>query len=85
MQSEVLVAIISFAGTAVGSIVAVVTANSLTNYKIEELRKQVEKHNTIIDRVYQLEAEDKVKNEEIKVINHRIEDLEKRRLKNDSN
>ena len=64
MQSEVLVAIISFAGTAVGSIVAVVTANSLTNYKIEELRKQVEKHNTIIDRVYQLEAEDKVKNEE---------------------
>ena len=78
MQSEVLVAIISFAGTAVGSIVAVVTANSLTNYKIEELRKQVEKHNTIIDRVYQLEAEDKVKNEEIKVINHRIEDLEKK-------
>lgn len=81
MQSEVLVAIISFAGTAVGSIVAVVTANSLTNYKIEELRKQVEKHNTIIDRVYQLEAEDKVKNEEIKVINHRIEDLEKKEVK----
>lgn len=81
MQSEVLVAIISFAGTAVGSIVAVVTANSLTNYKIEELRKQVEKHNTIIDRVYRLEAEDKVKNEEIKVINHRIEDLEKKEVK----
>ena len=81
MQSEVLVSIISFAGTAVGSIVAVVTANSLTNYKIEELRKQVEKHNTIIDRVYQLEAEDKVKNEEIKVINHRIEDLEKKEVK----
>lgn len=81
MQSEVLVAIISFAGTAVGSIVAVVTANSLTNYKIEELRKQVEKHNTIIDRVYQLEAEDKVKNEEIKEINHRIEDLEKKEVK----
>lgn len=81
MQSEILVAIISFAGTAVGSIVAVVTANSLTNYKIEELRKQVEKHNTIIDRVYQLEAEDKVKNEEIKVINHRIEDLEKKEVK----
>lgn len=81
MQSEVLVAIISFAGTSVGSIVAVVTANSLTNYKIEELRKQVEKHNTIIDRVYRLEAEDKVKNEEIKVINHRIEDLEKKEVK----
>lgn len=77
MANEVLVAIISFAGTAVGSIVAVVTANSLTNFKIEDLRKQVEKHNTIVDRVYKLEASDQVRTEEIKVINHRIEDLEK--------
>lgn len=77
MTNEVLVAIISFAGTAVGSIVAVVTANSLTNFKIEELKKQVEKHNTIVDRVYKLEASDQVRTEEIKVINHRIEDLEK--------
>lgn len=77
MNSEILVALISFAGTAVGSIVAVVTANSLTNFKIEELRKQVEKHNTIVDRVYKLEASDQVRTEEIKVINHRIEDLEK--------
>lgn len=77
MGNDVLVAIISFAGTAVGSIVAVVTANSLTNFKIEELKKQVEKHNTIVDRVYKLEAADQVRTEEIKVINHRIEDLEK--------
>ncbi len=73
MNSEILVALISFAGTAVGSIVA----NSLTNYKIEELKKQVEKHNSMIDRVYKLEAADQVRTEEIKVINHRIEDLEK--------
>ena len=77
MNSEILVALISFAGTAVGSIVAVVTANSLTNFKIEELKKQVEKHNTIVDRVYKLEASDQVRTEEIKVINHRIENLEK--------
>ena len=77
MNNEISVAIISFAGTAVGSIVAVVTANSLTNFKIEELKKQVEKHNTIVDRVYKLEASDQVRTEEIKVINHRIEDLEK--------
>jgi hypothetical protein len=77
MDNEILVAIISFAGTAVGSIVAVVTANSLTNFKIEELKKQVEKHNTIVDRVYKLEASDQVRTEEIKVINHRIDDLEK--------
>jgi len=77
MNNEILVAILSFAGTAVGSIVSIVTANSLTNFKIEELKKQVEKHNTIVDRVYKLEASDQVRTEEIKVINHRIEDLEK--------
>ena len=77
MGNEIIISILSFAGTAVGSIVAIVTASSLTNYKIEELTKKVEKHNTIVDRVYKLEASDQVRTEEIKVINHRIEDLEK--------
>lgn len=38
--------------------------------------KKVEKHNQVIDRVYKLEQADAVEEEEIKVINHRISDLE---------
>ena len=77
MTSEIIVAVISFAGTAVGSIVAVLTANSLTSYKIEELRKQVEKHNQVVERVYRLEQDEAVITEKIAVVNHRIADLEK--------
>jgi predicted acylesterase/phospholipase RssA len=78
MSSEIIVSIISFAGTAIGSIVAVLTANSLTSYKIEELRKQVEKHNQVVERVYRLEQDEAVIAEKIAVVNHRIADLEKK-------
>lgn len=81
MTSEIIVAVISFAGTAVGSIVAVLTANSLTSYKIEELRKQVEKHNQVVERVYRLEQDEAVITEKIAVVNHRIADLEKEHKK----
>lgn len=53
------------------------TAQAVTDTKIEELKNQVEKHNKVIERVYSLEKSDAVEQKEIKVINHRIEDLEK--------
>lgn len=50
--------------------------NELQSYKIEQLTLKVEKHNKVIDRVYRLERFDEVEKEQIKVINHRINDLE---------
>lgn len=50
--------------------------NELQGYKLEQLTAQVEKHNRVIERVYKLEKSDEVEKEQIKVINHRIEDLE---------
>lgn len=79
MSSEILIAILSFLGTALGSVVSIMTANALTNYKIEELTKKVEKHNGVIDRVYKLEERAEVMDEKIKVANHRIDDLEEQR------
>lgn len=76
MSSEILIAILSFLGTALGSVVSIMTANALTNYKIEELTKKVEKHNGVIDRVYKLEERAEVTEERMKVANHRIDDLE---------
>ena len=49
---------------------------TLIEYKIEELSKKVEKHNRVIERVYSLEQNQAVICEQIKVANHRIEDLE---------
>ena len=76
MNETVLVALLSFAGTLIGTLGGILAANRLTNYRIERLEKQVEKHNHVIDRVYNLEQADAVEEEEIRVINHRIRDLE---------
>lgn len=45
---------------------------ALMGYRLEELTKKVEKHNSVVERTYILE-------EKMKVANHRIEDLEKER------
>ena len=47
-----------------------------TDMKIEELSRHVEKHNSVIERVFQLERERDVIEERMKVANHRIDDLE---------
>ena len=77
MPSEIIVALLSMAGTAIGSISGVMAANKLTNYRIEQLEKKVDKHNTVIERTFKLEEAQAVLSEQIKVANHRIEDLEK--------
>lgn len=76
MSETVLVAVLSLAGTLCGSLFGILTANKLTNYRIEQLEKKVEKHNSVIERVYELEKHEAVMDEEIQVANHRISDLE---------
>lgn len=76
MSDAILVAVLSLIGTLIGSVAGILTANKLTNYRIEQLEKKVEKHNGVIERVYSLEKHEAVIDEEIKVANHRIDDLE---------
>lgn len=77
MNDVVIVAIISLIGTLGGTFGGILTSSKLTNYRIEQLEKKVEEHNKVVERTYRLEEEQKVEDEKIKVINHRIEDLEK--------
>lgn len=69
MATEVIVALLSMLGTLVGSLGGVLAASRLTNHRLEELEKRVNRHNQVIERTYRLE-------EQIKVANHRIADLE---------
>ena len=52
---------------------------ALIEYKIEELTKKVEQHNNLIERTYELEKEASLHDEQIKVANHRIADLESKK------
>ena len=77
MNDVVIVAIISLIGTLGGTFGGILTSSKLTNYRIEQLEKKVEEHNNVVKRTYKLEEEQKVEEEKIKVINNRLEDLEK--------
>lgn len=50
---------------------------ALLDYRLTELEKKVDKHNHLVDRTFRLEGDMEVVHEQIKVANHRIEDLEK--------
>lgn len=70
MSESVIVALITLFGSGLGSLCGIVISSKLTNYRLEQLEKKVEKHNTVIERTFVLE-------EQMKVANHRIADLEK--------
>ena len=76
MSETIAVAVLSFVVTLVGTFGGILTGTKLTNYRIEQLEKKVEEHNRVVDRVYNLEKHEAVIDEEIKVANHRINDLE---------
>lgn len=89
MTEAVIVAIITAASAVICQLV--IAANSrksmrqtqydsqkLLEYKIDKLSERVDKHNTVIDRTYRLEQDYAVVAEQIKVANHRIDDLERK-------
>ena len=65
MSDTVIVALLSLIGTLVGSIAGILAASKLTNYRIQQLEEKVEKHNKVIERVYELEKHEAVIAEEI--------------------
>ena len=73
MSETIIVPLLSLLGTILGTFGGILTASKLTNYRIEQLEKKVEKHNHVIERVYELEKQEAVMDEEIKIISHQIE------------
>lgn len=80
MTEGIIIALITGASAIIGAVVAslttarrseeaIRTAQAVTDTKIEELTREVREHNNFAKRMPVVE-------EQIKVINHRIEDLE---------
>jgi len=69
MTSEIIIALLSLAGTLLGSFGGIMASAKLTNFRIEQLEKKVDKHNNFASRVPVVE-------EQVKAISHRLDDLE---------
>lgn len=71
MNTDIIVALIALLGTLGGSLGGILVSSKMTNYRLQQLENKVAEHNNFAKRMPVME-------EQIKVINHRIEDLEKR-------
>lgn len=69
MESTVIVAIISFAGTLVGTAGGIIASGKLTEYRLSQLEKKVDKQNSVTSKIPIIE-------EKIVNINRRISGLE---------
>lgn len=76
MSDTIIVALIGLSGSLLGSLIGVIVSSKLTQYRLEQLEKKVDKHNHVVERMYHLEERVTVAEEKIKVENHRIDDLE---------
>lgn len=87
MTEGIIISIIAGVFTFGGTVVTVIAGNKKTRaevksqndvwlYRLEELEKKQDKHNTLIERMYKLEDRVNVDEEKLKVANHRIDDLE---------
>lgn len=57
MSEPVLVAVITLIGSGIGTIGGILASSRLTNHRLKELEKKVEKHNNIVERTYKLEGQ----------------------------
>lgn len=51
---------------------------AIIELKIDSLEKKQDAHNGLISRMYAVESNQKLQEEQIKVVNHRLEDLERK-------
>ena len=75
MDSAVIVGILSLLGTLGGSALGIMAANKLTLYRIAELEKKVDKHNTLIERTAVLERDNKTAFNRIDELRGQVEHL----------
>lgn len=76
MDSNIIVALIAFAGSALGTFGGILTSQKLTQYRIAQLEKKVDEYNNVKTRTTELETWKASVNHEIEEIKDRVSKLE---------
>lgn len=74
---NIITAILALVGTVIGSLAGIMTANKLTVYRIDELEKKVEKHNSVIERVALMERDNSTQWKRIDELKQDLDEIKK--------
>ena len=74
IEPSVLVALLSLAGTLIGTLGGILVSSKLVNYRLQQLENKVDKHNNFAEKIPVLQ-------EQIRSLSERLEDLERRSTK----
>lgn len=74
-MESIIVALITGGMALTGTIISGMIMNSKTLYRIEQLEKAQNKHNSLIERMYKVEKSIEVDEERLKYIEEDVEEL----------
>lgn len=78
MTESIIVAIITGLLTLVGVIISNSRSDAVQNERIDQLRQEVKKHNSLVDRMYKVEETVAIHEAELKRVNRRLDVVEKK-------
>ena len=81
MDNTIVVALITFVGSALGTFGGIVTSQKLTQYRIEQLEKKVDEYNNVKTRTTELETWKESVTNELDSIKGKIATLESLHMK----
>ena len=76
MSEAVIVALLSLAGTVIGSLLGILAANKLVTYRLEQLELKVNKHNNLVERMAVIEKRVETHGKEIDELRGDVHELE---------
>lgn len=77
MEATIVVAVLSLIGTLGGAYLAGRKTTALVVYRLSELEKKVDKHNNVVERMYEVEKKLALIKDHQQEIIERVENLEK--------
>lgn len=75
MPTEIIVALLSLLGTALGSVLGIITSNRLTTYRIQQLEEKVNNHNNLIERMAAAERDIKSAHRRLNELHEEMEEF----------
>ena len=77
MTDAIIVAIVNGAFSFLGVYFSNRKSAALVEYRLQQLEEKVQAHNNLVERMYAAEDKLNIQDEKIKVVNHRLDDLER--------